>query len=274
MMKKKLLVAIVAVTLSLAVQVLPGFALQAEEEWARVEWRLRNVQLSDQQKAKLSEVKNQYLSAREKMAAQVKESKWDVDYILAEEPFDKEDMAEGRAELRKLRDHWRDERRTIGVKIFSILTPEQRKHLPPSIQQSRGFFPVGRYQNEWARIEKRLSKVTLTDQQKTQLSALKSEFLKKKQDTLNHLKEAKWELDYIMSEEAFDKENLSEELEEMRGIRVQWKKDREAFGAKIFGILTPEQQAKLGKNIRKAQNLFPSDWGVKAGHGLGFGAEK
>lgn len=155
-----------------------------------------------------------------------------------------------------------------------MLTPEQRKHLPPSVQQARSFLPVGGYQNEWARIEKRLSKVTLTDQQKTQLAALKSEFLKKKQDMLDHVKEARWEIDYITSEDAFDKQSLAEELDEMRGIREQWKKDREAFGAKIFGMLTPEQQAQLGQNIRKAQNLFPSDWGVKAGHGLGFGPQE
>jgi len=253
------------------VQLEPLFAAQGEEDWARVEARLSKAQLTDEQKAKLNDIKREFLMKREKMAEHVKESQAEIDYNFAEDSFDKENVTEEREELRKLRDHWRRERQTLGRKIWAMLTPEQHHKLGPSVQKAHSLFPTGRFEDEWARIENRLKKVALTDKQKTELSALKSEFLKKKQDMLEHVREARWEIDYIMSEDSFDKETLAEELEELRGIRKQWKKDREAFGAKIFAMLTPEQQNQLGPNIKKAQNLFPGDWIGAAGHGLGFG---
>jgi len=250
----------VIVPLALVVVVLGtplAFAGQADDEWARVENRLRNVALTDKQKAELDALKSEFLKKRQEILEHAKEAKWELDYIFSEEPFGKEEAAEEQEELRAMREQWRNERQSVGAKIWAMLTPEQRAKLGPSVKRAQNLFPMGRYENQWARVENRLKNVVLTDTQKTELNKLRLEFLNKQRELMGQLKGVEWELDYIFSEEPFSKEDVQQELTKLGAIRNQFQKIRRETGAKIWSLLTPEQRNQLGPAVKKAQNLFP-----------------
>ncbi|MGD9818544.1 MAG: Spy/CpxP family protein refolding chaperone [Desulfomonilaceae bacterium] len=91
-----------------------------------------------------------------------------------------------------------------------------------------------------------IEKLGLTAEQKDQINALRTEFLKKQEALRSEKAQKRIEMLELASKKPLDESALQKKREEMWAIQDKMRTEGRAMGTKFRSLLTPEQKEKMG----------------------------
>ena len=104
----------------------------------------------------------------------------------------------------------------------------------------------------------------LTPEQQKQVSALRTEFLKKQETLRSDMAKKRIEMMETASKENPDEQAIDKKKQEIWALQDSMRNERRAMSTKFRALLTPEQKQKLGPG-------GPGFGGMNLGAGSGFG---
>ncbi len=117
-----------------------------------------------------------------------------------------------------------------------------------------------------------IGNLQLTPEQKAQMTALQTEFMKKQEAVRAEKAQKRIEMIELASKTPQDEAALQKKREEIWALQDKMRAERRAMGTKFRSLLTPEQKEKLGPAGFGAGGCGRKGFGgPNAGRGAGFG---